>query len=536
MLFFVCLLALAMGCQNRQATKSTGRGHVHTGAGKEVVSPTCQREGERVYICQTCGKKYKTEKTGKKEHNGQWRVTRCATCTKKGTRKKICKDCGQVLAVEEIPKLPHYYEWKTVKTQRCKSDGKEELRCINCGAVRATRVLKELGHWYKDCICIRCGYETDADKAAHQLVLSDYMLDDIGLGLAGDVEIPSKVTYKGETYDVIGIGNNLCYQNKDLLHVTLPAGIKYIRSHAFDFCENLESCNLPAGLLRIGDAAFQCCYQLKHIELPDSLEVLGNFAFNHCSGVDNQEITIPDNIRRLGKFEDAPAHMFYDCGTDDFTAFVVNKNRYGYMVQDGILYAGDGSTLVAIPRGKTFQDNTYVMPDTVEQLGELSFSRNKNIQTVVVSDRLLVTGEPTEKQFQSFNNIGNPLSVACYVYADVRKYQAKETNPNYQSIDGILYSKDGKTIVAIPNKYQGVINIPEGVTTWQKEALWTDINDFVDLAFCEISEIHIPKSLCSIEEGQITAINRIAELYGTRIVVAEDNPAYTATENRLACR
>ena len=197
-------------------------------------------------------------------------------------------------------------------------------------------------------------------------------------------------------------------------------------------------------------------------------------------------------------------------------------------MKDGILYARDGKTLVSIPRGKIFDDGVFVVPDTVENLGELSFSRNKNIHTVVISDNMIITGEATAKEQQSYNNIGNQLSTSCYVYANVTKYQVKDSNKNYVSKDGILYTRDIDTIVAIPNKYEGILDIPEGVKSWQKEALWTDIDDFIDLAFNRITEIRIPASMEQIDEGQITAINKLVDYYGTKITVSEENSVYDA--------
>lgn len=460
-------------------------------------------------------------------HNADWVIIRTSSCTQKGVAEKICKDCGALLETKQLPKTAHVYEWQSLKQVRCWEDGIDVMKCVNCGAEKRKerRIQKTPGHILDNCACVNCNATFDVDDEKHQLVLCDYMLDDIGLSLTGDVTIPEKVSYKGKEYQVIGIGRCLCYQNKDLTSVTLPDTIKVIRAHAFDFCENLESCNLPEGLLEIGDAAFQCCQKLQHIQLPDSLQIIGNFAFNHCSGADNQTIKIPAAIQRMGKFAVAPAHMFYDCGTDAFTAFE-KENGGTYMVSDGILYAGQKETLVAIPRGKTFPNNTYCMPDTVKNLGELSFSRNKNIHKVIISDQLLLNKEPTVAQWQSYNNIGNPLSVACYVYADVYAYEAKETNPNYCSENGVLYSKDKKTLVAIPNKYQGELLIPEGVTAWEKESLWTDIDDFKDLAFHTITKIQIPASMQQIEEEQVEAINKLVTLYGTTVVVENGNQWY----------
>ena len=59
------------------------------------------------------------------------------------------------------------------------------------------------------------------------------------------------------------------------------------------------------------------------------------------------------------------------------------------------------------------------------------------------------------------------------------------------------------TVIAVPNQFEGVLDVPEGVTAWSYEALWTNLDDFKDLTFNKISEIHIPASITDIEEDQL---------------------------------
>ena len=162
-------------------------------------------------------------------HDADWIIIRMSSCTQKGVAEKICKDCGALLETRQIPKTAHVYEWQKLQQVRCRADGITVMKCANCGAEKRKerRVQKALGHDLKDCVCTRCGATVDIDEETHQLVLCDYMLDDIGLSLTGDVTIPEKVSYKGKEYQVIGIGRCLCYQNKDLTSITLPDTVNY---------------------------------------------------------------------------------------------------------------------------------------------------------------------------------------------------------------------------------------------------------------------------------------------------------------------
>ena len=416
-------------------------------------------------------------------------------------------------------------EWEVQKEATCVSKGRRIWKCRICGKEK-NEEIPELGHDYQECCCTRCNNWKFIDRDSKTLFITKSLYHDLGLPLSGDIVVPEEVLLQGEKYKVVGLAPDVFSENKDIVHVTLPDTIKRIGPFAFDFCENLESCNLPDGLEGIGRGAFQCCYKLKEVDFPDSLRWIDDFAYNHCSSLENTTIEIPANVESIGKNPQYPAHMFYDCGTDSFTEFVVKNGNGVYEAYEGILYARNGKTLVSIPRGKSFENHTYVMPDTVENLGELSFSRNKNIHKVVISDNLTIDGCSTVGEKQSYLNLGNELAIACYVYSDVNEYQVKESNQKYTSESGVLYTKNMEKIVAIPNHYKGVLQIPEGVEEWQQEALWTDAVDFTNLIFHQITEIHIPSSVKKIDREQIEVLNFLVDQYGTKITVGINNPIY----------
>lgn len=416
-------------------------------------------------------------------------------------------------------------KWEVQKEATCVSKGRRIWKCRICGKEK-NEEIPELGHDYQECCCTRCNNWKFIDRDSKTLFITKSLYHDLGLPLSGDIVVPEEVLLQGEKYKVVGLAPDVFSENKDIVHVTLPDTIKRIGPFAFDFCENLESCNLPEGLEGIGRGAFQCCYKLKEVDFPDSLRWIDDFAYNHCSSLENITIEIPTNVESIGKNSQYPAHMFYDCGTDSFTEFVVKNGNDVYEAYEGILYARNGETLVSIPRGKSFENHTYVMPDSVENLGELSFSRNKNIHKVVISDNLTIDGCSTVGEKQSYLNLGNELAIACYVYSDVNEYQVKESNQKYTSESGVLYTKNMKKIIAIPNHYKGVLQIPEGVEEWQQEAMWTDAVDFSNLIFHQITEIHIPSSMKRIDREQIEVLNFLVDQYGTKITVDIDNPIY----------
>ena len=127
-------------------------------------------------------------------------------------------------------------------------------------------------------------------------------------------------------------------------------------------------------------------------------------------------------------------------------------------------------------------------------------------------------------------NGGNNLTIATYMYTGVTKYDVRKTNENYEAINGVIYSEDMTTLVAIPTKYNQELVIPEGVTTWLEEAVWSDSDSIsdVDKLMDNCPGVSIPASMTEISEDQITKINRLAKRTSKpfTIEVAEGNTTY----------
>lgn len=411
-------------------------------------------------------------------------------------------------------------EWKVTKEPSCTGAGEESLYCNYCNTLIDTRTVEALGHDYKDCVCTRCWGTEYVDENSKSIIVNENTLNQYGVNIDKPiVTIPSKLG----KYTVVGIGNYLFNGRDDLIEVNLPDTITYIGMYAFNDCVNLRKVNWGNSQpTYIGYASFQCCYKLRELNIPDSVQYIGNYAYNHLSLIANDDLVIPSNLKELGGKTLFPAHMFYDCGTDNFSSFSGGSKECP--VIDGILYSNEGKTLASIPVGMSFKDNTYIMPDTVENLGELSFSRNKNISTVVLSDNLIVSHNVKDNtECSQYINNGNELSVALYGYTNVCKYGVEESNKHYSSKNGILYSKDGTCLIAIPNDYTGEIVVEEGVTTWCENALWSEVDYFRDQSLNKITKVYLPSTLTNIDDSQIAVLNKIHEYYGTELSVSNNS-------------
>lgn len=309
-------------------------------------------------------------------------------------------------------------------------------------------------------------------------------------------------------------------------------------SFMFDNTRKLEKVDLRSwdlSALENSGWCFQICYA-KEILLPDNIAIIGAGFLNHASKYTGSTYTVPSGVKTVGY-----AHTFYDFATNDFREFRVAQGNESLKAIDGILYTADGTKMLAIPRGKTFEDDTYYIPEGVSFLGELSFSRNYNVKKVVLPNSYLLKTVPlNDTAYITYDDIGNlnsglNVNIAIYVYTGVTEYAVKEDNPNYQSLDGVIYSKDMTTLLAVPTRYQKNLNIPEGVQVWRSEAMWHG-SKAVNGAM-ETSVVRIPASMTDIASDQLEKLNWLLEnKSGFRVVVHEDNPVYYLDKSGLLAK
>ena len=254
---------------------------------------------------------------------------------------------------------------------------------------------------------------------------------------------------------------------------------------------------------------FQMC-RAQQIIVPDNIAVMSAGFMNHAIRFAGSSYTIPASVQKIGY-----AHTFYDFATDDFTEFSVAEGNTAYQAIDGVLYSADGKEMLAVPRNKPFDNGVFEIPEGVDFLAELSFSRNYNIHTVVLPDSYEIEYVPVyDERYIVFEDTGNlnagtNLSIAIYCYTGITDYAVKETNPRYTSSNGVIYSKDMTHVVAIPARYDKEIVIPEGVTDWDREAMWADGSSTVDNLLANCSGVSLPATLTVMSDDQLEMLNRL---------------------------
>ena len=118
-------------------------------------------------------------------------------------------------------------------------------------------------------------------------------------------DIPTTVSYEGETYRVNSIGNDAFRNCSGLTSVTIPGSVTSIGNGAFSACSGLTSLTIPGSVTSINYGAFSGCSGLTSLTILEGVNSIGDYAFSGCSGLTS--VTIPEGVTEIS------TAAFYGC-------------------------------------------------------------------------------------------------------------------------------------------------------------------------------------------------------------------------------
>lgn len=233
-------------------------------------------------------------------------------------------------------------------------------------------------------------------------------------------------------------------------HYAIPTHTEEIAAEAFSEA-NIESIVIPPSIETIPQFAFLSCYALRSVALPITLQRIENGAFYDCLALEN--IVIPPNVHFVD--EDA----FYNC-----PKLLLDMEALGDKVGgedrpkpsdndafDGSVYIiADGKTNIAIDYFEIDEKiNRIETPDSLIAIGRHAL-RYATVGTLHVSKSVRYIDLST---LYGANEIGS--------------IEVDKDNPYYASQNGVLHSKDGAEILYYPSALlapEGVLFVGDDVT------------------------------------------------------------------------
>ena len=266
-----------------------------------------------------------------------------------------------------------------------------------------------------------------------------------------------------------------------------------IGDYAFLNCDALTSVSMPE-ITRIGDGAFYSCSALTSVSMP-SVTTIGDYAFYYCNALTS--VSMPSVVT----------------------------------IGEGAFYTCSSLTSVSMPSATTIGDYAFEYCSTltsvempaVATIGEFAFGWCFDLAYIHLP--------------ASCTSVFSNPFVACI---SLREITVDENNPDYTSVDGVLYDKNVETLLACPGS-KSSIDTPSSVTTIGDCAFYgcsaltsvemsavTTIDEYAFYVCSALTSIYLPASCTSIDGNPFSGCEALKE-----IVVDEDNPNFSSHDGVL---
>ena len=230
--------------------------------------------------------------------------------------------------------------------------------------------------------------------------------------------------------------------------IVVSEGITEVGERAFYWCTNCTSLTLPESLTAIREYGFNNLRALEYVTLPSNLKTLEFCAFSECVAL--KEIVIPDSVT--------------SCGSSAFS------NCYGLKT------AVIGKGLTSIPNSMFFGDKNLedvTLPEGLKYIGDTAFSDCGLFKFTIPA---------------TLTGLGSSVFGGC---RRLSEFYVESGNQYYKAVDGVLFTKDGKTLVAYSmGDISSYYYVPAGTEVIARSAF----NDSYRLQY-----IYFPDSLKTIE-------------------------------------
>lgn len=204
----------------------------------------------------------------------------------------------------------------------------------------------------------------------------------------------------------------------------------------YSYNKEIKKVIIKDGVTSLPEEAFTKCRNLKEVSIADSVKKIGAYAF---MGTDLHKITIPNSVKKLG---------------------------------NSVLSSCKKLTKVKMP------GNVKIIYGSDEYFPVFQFDVDSPVKTIELT---------------------SSLNLEIFMYLSAENIVVSKNDPKYTSIDGLLYSKGGKSLVRIPNLRKEAV-IADGCEEFCTTAVeWAGDDDGDPYMGCEdLKTIVLPESIRTI--------------------------------------
>ena len=257
------------------------------------------------------------------------------------------------------------------------------------------------------------------------------------------------------------------------VYKSLPDGLEYIGSDAMSYNRTCQHLRIPSSVKYIGHHAFWDCvekidgnlsgYTVINVSMTeeefDAIEVGNNWLPQYDSGLLDKNVEVIFGAEKV--YDEAVTYTEKEDGTYEISA-VTNRNNSTTFTTEA-----DGKVVTSIAR-HPFEWDSY-------------------IETVYIGK------DVKELRGETFVNLRT-----------LKSFVVAEENENFTAVDGILYTKDMKTLLCVPKAYEGesTFKVPATVEIIGRSAL----------SDCKFEKVLLPEGLKRIEAMAFLKAENLKEI------------------------
>lgn len=277
---------------------------------------------------------------------------------------------------------------------------------------------------------------------------------------------------------IVSLGEKSFYNCQSLVKVTLPDSVTDVGDQSFANCISLRNARLSKKMTIVRERLFENCTQLRKVENTNGIEEIEWRACKNCVNLTTFSFS--------GKLDSIDGEAFYNCiklgtvvilrGTEQisntaFTGaaskFIVDSGNPNYSSRNGMLLSETGDLLIQAPANRS---GHLEIPGSVVTIAEDALC-NGRYQSVTIPEGVVNIDKTLFYNCERLQSIALPASLeniyGSYYSADdynmkrLEQITVARGNKRYCSVDGVVYSSDGKRLIFYPYGRQGSFRLPK---------------------------------------------------------------------------